>query len=62
MVRTLVPLDCKLIGHAAVDFVQEHVLGQGSQDNESAIEQAKDEQISGKLVRIWGWLFYEVDR
>ena len=29
-----------------VDFVQEKFLGQGPQDNESAIEQAKDEQIS----------------
>ncbi|CZT01743.1 related to DNA damage-responsive protein 48 [Rhynchosporium agropyri] len=29
-----------------VDFVQEKFLGQGKQDNESAIEQAKDEQIS----------------
>ncbi|CAI6341859.1 unnamed protein product [Periconia digitata] len=29
-----------------VDFVQEKVLGQGPQDNESALEQAKDEQIS----------------
>ncbi|RMZ82026.1 hypothetical protein DV737_g2295, partial [Chaetothyriales sp. CBS 132003] len=29
-----------------VDLVQEHVLHQGKQDNESAIEQAKDEQIS----------------
>ncbi|KAM0283491.1 hypothetical protein ACHAQH_002442 [Verticillium albo-atrum] len=29
-----------------VDFVQEKVLGQGAQDNENAIEQAKDEQIS----------------
>jgi len=29
-----------------VDFFQEKVLGQGPQDNESAIEQAKDEQIS----------------
>lgn len=28
---------------------QERVLGQGPQNNESAIEQAKDEQISGKL-------------
>jgi hypothetical protein len=26
--------------------VQEKFLGQGAQDNESAIEQAKDEQIS----------------
>ncbi|CAG8956778.1 hypothetical protein HYFRA_00011167 [Hymenoscyphus fraxineus] len=29
-----------------VDFVQQHILGQGPQDNESAIEQAKDEKIS----------------
>jgi len=29
-----------------VDFVQEKFMGQGSQDNESAVEQAKDEQIS----------------
>ncbi|RYP46905.1 hypothetical protein DL768_006939 [Monosporascus sp. mg162] len=29
-----------------VDFVQQHVLGQGDQSNESAAEQAKDEQIS----------------
>jgi hypothetical protein len=29
-----------------VDFVQEKVLGQGDQSNESAAEQAKDEAIS----------------
>ncbi|KUI63543.1 hypothetical protein VM1G_10388 [Cytospora mali] len=29
-----------------VDWAQEHVLGQGPQSDESAIEQAKDEQIS----------------
>jgi hypothetical protein len=29
-----------------VDLVQERVLGQGPQNNESAIEQAKDEHIS----------------
>ncbi|KAJ9605220.1 hypothetical protein H2200_010610 [Cladophialophora chaetospira] len=29
-----------------VDFVQEKFLGEGAQDNESAVEQAKDEQIS----------------
>ncbi|KAI1437390.1 hypothetical protein GGR50DRAFT_69044 [Xylaria sp. CBS 124048] len=29
-----------------VDWVQEHILGQGDQSNESAMEQAKDEQIS----------------
>jgi len=29
-----------------VDFVQEKFLNQGPQDNESAVEQAKDEQIS----------------
>ncbi len=31
---------------AGVDLVQEKVLGQGPQNNESAAEQAKDEQIS----------------
>ena len=31
---------------AGVDFVQERFMGQGKQDNESAVEQAKDEQIS----------------
>lgn len=30
----------------SIDFVQEHILKQGPQDNESAIEQAKDEAIS----------------
>ncbi|ODH27466.1 hypothetical protein ACO22_04188 [Paracoccidioides brasiliensis] len=29
-----------------IDFVQEHILGQGPQNNESALEQAKDEKIS----------------
>lgn len=29
-----------------IDFVQEKFMGGGKQDNESAIEQAKDEQIS----------------
>ncbi|KAI1653967.1 hypothetical protein F4813DRAFT_237672 [Daldinia decipiens] len=29
-----------------IDWVQQHVLGQGDQSNESAVEQAKDEQIS----------------
>ncbi|KUJ14746.1 uncharacterized protein LY89DRAFT_619898 [Mollisia scopiformis] len=29
-----------------IDFVQEKFMGQGQQDNESAVEQAKDEQIS----------------
>lgn len=29
-----------------IDFAQEKFLGQGKQDNESAVEQAKDEQIS----------------
>ena len=30
---------------------QEKVLGQGPQDNESAVEQAKDEQISNFIRR-----------
>ncbi|ROV89757.1 hypothetical protein VSDG_08593 [Cytospora chrysosperma] len=29
-----------------LDWVQENVMGQGDQSNESAFEQAKDEQIS----------------
>ncbi|KAA8894606.1 hypothetical protein FN846DRAFT_922852 [Sphaerosporella brunnea] len=29
-----------------IDWVQEHILGQGPQDNENALEQAKDETIS----------------
>ncbi|CAL1710164.1 unnamed protein product [Somion occarium] len=33
-----------------IDWVQEHVLGQGPQSNESATEQFKDEQISD-LIR-----------
>ncbi|CCO36354.1 hypothetical protein RSOLAG1IB_08309 [Rhizoctonia solani AG-1 IB] len=33
----------------AIDLYQEHVLKQGPQDNESAFEQAKDEQISDAL-------------
>ena len=31
---------------SGVDAVQQYGLGQGKQDNESAVEQAKDEQIS----------------
>ena len=37
---------CDLIG---VDWVQEHVMGQGQQSNESAAEQAKDEAISDTI-------------
>ncbi|KAK4936566.1 hypothetical protein LTR66_015318 [Elasticomyces elasticus] len=29
-----------------IDLVQQHILGQGPQNNESALEQAKDEQMS----------------
>ncbi|KAG9736502.1 hypothetical protein KCU59_g9909, partial [Aureobasidium melanogenum] len=36
-----------------VDFVQEKFLGQGPQNNESAIEQAKDEQISDFIRNQW---------
>ncbi|KAK3699541.1 hypothetical protein LTR37_016410 [Vermiconidia calcicola] len=31
---------------AGIDYVQENFMGQGKQDNEDAVEQAKDEQIS----------------
>ncbi|KAG6915831.1 hypothetical protein DXG01_009664 [Tephrocybe rancida] len=33
----------------AIDFVQEHVLKQGQQKNETVIEQLKDEQIAGAI-------------
>ena len=39
----------KLTSSIGIDFVQEKILGQGPQDNESAFEQAKDEQISDFL-------------
>jgi hypothetical protein len=39
--------------NSAVDFIQEHGLGQGAQNNESAIEQAKDEQISDAIRRAY---------
>ncbi|KAF7324656.1 Ribokinase [Mycena kentingensis (nom. inval.)] len=35
----------------AVDFVQEHILHQGQQSNETAMEQATDEQISDAIRR-----------
>ena len=40
-------------GCAGVDAVQQYGLGQGDQSNESAIEQAKDEQISDEIRRQW---------
>lgn len=35
-----------LIRITGIDFVQEKFLGQGAQNDENAVEQAKDEQIS----------------
>lgn len=35
----------------AIDFVQEHMLHQGNQSDESALEQLKDEQISDGVRR-----------
>ncbi|KAG5642804.1 hypothetical protein DXG03_002088 [Asterophora parasitica] len=42
----------------AIDLVQEHVLGQGQQKNETAIEQLKDKQqgvknLIGKDIPSW---------
>jgi hypothetical protein len=37
---------CILKRRSGIDLFQEKVLGQGQQDNESAVEQAKDEKIS----------------
>ncbi|KZT28730.1 hypothetical protein NEOLEDRAFT_1128918 [Neolentinus lepideus HHB14362 ss-1] len=36
-----------------IDFFQEHVLRQGDQSNETALEQLKDEQISDGLRRAY---------
>ncbi|KAG6012221.1 hypothetical protein E4U54_007653 [Claviceps lovelessii] len=50
----------------AVDFVQEKLLGQGDQSNESAAEQAKDEAISdyirGKYKDTTGKEFFIADK
>ncbi len=40
-----------LISRTGVDAVQEYGFGQGDQSNESALEQAKDEQISDEIRR-----------
>lgn len=37
-----------------VDLFQQHVLGAGPQDNESAIEQAKDRAIADEIRRRTG--------
>jgi len=43
--------------HIGIDAVQQYGFGQGDQSNESAVEQAKDEQISdfirGQYKRYW---------
>jgi len=50
----------------AVDFVQEKVMGQGDQSNESAAEQAKDEAVSdfirGKYKDTTGNEFFVQDK
>lgn len=37
------------LGFLAIDFYQEHVLKQGKQDDESAVEQLKDKQIASVI-------------
>lgn len=44
--------------YSGVDWVQENVLGQGPQDNESAFEQAKDEQISDCKFELYRWTLW----
>ena len=39
----------KYFVYAGIDFVQEKFLGQGPQDNESAVEQAKDGMIADAI-------------
>ncbi|KAK9900000.1 hypothetical protein P389DRAFT_192296 [Cystobasidium minutum MCA 4210] len=45
--------DIRLPRQDSVDAIQEHVLGQGDQSNESAAEQFKDEQISDAIRVAW---------
>ena len=47
---------------AGIDYVQENVMGQGPQNNESAVEQAKDEQISDFIRSKVSVLFLESTR
>jgi hypothetical protein len=48
------------MGRIGIDFVQEKFLGAGPQDNESAFEQAKDEQISDcEFLRVCFFFFLE---
>ena len=42
-----------LTPNVVIDFIQEHILGQGDQSNESALEQLKDEQISDAVRLAW---------
>lgn len=44
--------------HLGIDMFQEKVMGAGPQDNESAIEQAKDEQMSDFIRGKVGHLDY----
>ena len=38
----------------AIDLFQEHILREGPQDNESALEQAKDKQIADAIRKTFG--------
>lgn len=37
---------------AAIDFVQEHLLKEGQQKNESAVEQMKDKEVGNVIRRL----------
>lgn len=41
--------NCMLAEFEAIDLFQEHVLKEGPQNNESAVEQAKDKQIANMI-------------
>jgi len=55
-----------ILNYTAVDMFQERILKQGPQDNESALEQAKDEQISdmirGEFKKVTGRDFPVADK
>jgi hypothetical protein len=40
--------------YLAVDYVQEHILHQGTQKNESALEQAKDAKVADTIRHMAG--------
>jgi len=54
-VNSLVPINLTpLCLGTAIDLFQEHILKEGPQNNESALEQAKDKQIADAIRKAVG--------